>query len=171
MFGSKINFSKSEVLLIHGDQDKCLSYADIFNCQVGSFPLKYLGVPVSPSRLHVSDWDNLVEKNTKKLLAWKGNSLSIASRTILINSSLSTSFIYDMSMYLLPKTVTNKLDKQMRTFFWKGNGLKRKYHLIKWGIICQSKEKGGLGIKSIRKMNISLLSKWWWKLHNENGLW
>jgi hypothetical protein len=60
-------------------------------------------------------------------------------------------------MYLLPKTVTDKLDKQRRTFFWQGNGLKRKYHLVKWETICQSKEKGGLGIKGIRRMNIGLL--------------
>jgi hypothetical protein len=28
-----------------------------------------------------------------------------------------------------------------------------------------------LGIKDIRKMNISLLCKWWWKLENRDGLW
>ena len=63
-----------------------------------------------------------------------------------------------MSMYLLPKTTTEILDKQRRTFFWQGNGSKKKYHLIQWKVICKSKHKGGLGIKDIRKMNISLLS-------------
>jgi hypothetical protein len=29
---------------------------------------------------------------------------------------------------------------------------------------------GRLGIKDLKKMNISLLMKWWWKLDNENGL-
>ena len=66
MSGLKINFSKSEVLLTHGDQDKSLSYVDIFNCQVGSFPIRYLWVPVSPSKLNVNDWDHLVDKNAKK---------------------------------------------------------------------------------------------------------
>jgi len=73
-------------------------------------------------------------------------------------------------MYLLPRTVMAKLDKQRRTFFWKGNSMKRKYHLVKWSTICQSKEKGGMGIKSIRKINASILCKWWWKLNNEKGL-
>jgi hypothetical protein len=50
-------------------------------------------------------------------------------------------------------------------------GTKKKYHLIRWPKICRSKRKGGLGIKDIRKMNISLLCKWWWKLDNEKGLW
>jgi hypothetical protein len=31
------------------------------------------------------------------------------------------------------------------------------------GKICKSKNKGGLGITDIRKTNISLLCKWWWK--------
>lgn len=35
----------------------------------------------------------------------------------------------------------------------------------------QTQEKGGLGIKDLKKMNISLLTKWWWKLDIEDGLW
>jgi hypothetical protein len=35
----------------------------------------------------------------------------------------------------------------------------------------QTQEKRGLGIKDIRKLNISLLCKWWWRLDKEEGLW
>jgi hypothetical protein len=38
-------------------------------------------------------------------------------RTILINSSLSNSTIYHMSMFLLPKTILYKMDKGRRKFF------------------------------------------------------
>jgi hypothetical protein len=76
-----------------------------------------------------------------------------------------------MSIYLLPKTVINDLDKVKRTFFWQGGHSKRKYHLVKWVKICKSKKERGLGIKDIRKMNLSLLCKWWWKLENESGMW
>jgi len=171
MSGLKINFGKSEVILVNGDNDTQILYADLFNCQAGLFPIKYLGVPVGPGRLHIKDWVPLQEKNLKKLSTWKGSSLSMAGRLTLINSSLSSTFIYHMSMYFLPKTTTQILDKQRRTFFWQGNGSKKKYHLIQWKVICKSKHKGGLGIKDIRKMNISLLSKWWWKLETEDGLW
>jgi hypothetical protein len=37
MSGLKINFTKSEVILINGDNDKCIQMADLFNCQIG-FP-------------------------------------------------------------------------------------------------------------------------------------
>lgn len=76
-----------------------------------------------------------------------------------------------MSLYLFPQTTVNTRDKQRRTLFWQGGGQKRKYHLVKWEVICKDKKKGGLGIKDIRRMNISLLCKWWWKLDNETGLW
>jgi len=117
-------------------------------------------VPVSPGRLHIKDWLPLVEKNEKKLKVWKGSSLSIAGRTTLINSSLSNSFIYHMSLYLLPKTIVATLDKQRRKFFWQGGGTKKKYHMVAWKTIRASKAQGGLGIKDISRMNISLLCKW-----------
>jgi len=53
--GLKINFEKSEVLMISQDEGKSLRYAELFNCAVGQWPMKYLGVPVCGSRLHIKD--------------------------------------------------------------------------------------------------------------------
>jgi hypothetical protein len=39
-----------------GDLMSRPTYADIFNCQIRSFHLNYLGVPIAASRLHVADW-------------------------------------------------------------------------------------------------------------------
>jgi hypothetical protein len=49
--------------------------------------------------------------------------------------------------------------------------MKKKYHLIKWAKITKPKSKGGLGVKDLRRMNISLLCKWWWKAENGAGIW
>lgn len=43
MSGLKINFLKSEVFVLGGDNTITASYADLFGCQVGSLPLKYPG--------------------------------------------------------------------------------------------------------------------------------
>jgi len=72
---------------------------------------------------------------------------------------------------LCPNTISEKFDKIRRTFFRQGGGTKKKYHLVKWIKICKSKKKGDLGIKDLRKMNVGLLVKWWWKLEQEKGLW
>jgi hypothetical protein len=76
-----------------------------------------------------------------------------------------------MAMFLLNKTFIERLDKHRRRFFWHGKKHKRGYHMVKWCRVCRSKGKGGLGVKDLRKQNISLLCKWWWKLETENGLW
>ena len=122
--GPKINFNKSEIFMINDEENWGQTYADIFNCQVGLFPIKYLGVPVSPSRLKVSDWMPLVEKSLKRLDVWKGSSLSIAGRSTLIGSSLNNSPIYHMSVYLLPKTIIKKVRQNKKNFFLARRGYK-----------------------------------------------
>jgi hypothetical protein len=146
MFGLKNNFEKSEVVLVERDDIIVVSYANISNCQIGSFPLKYLGVPLSANMLHMANWFRL----EKKLDIWKGNSLSSGGRTILINSSLSSTAVHHMSMFLMPKTAIHRMDKVRRRFFWQGGFIKRKYHLVKWDKICKSKKQGGLAIKDLR---------------------
>jgi hypothetical protein len=85
--GLKINFDKSDILMIGGDLEIAISYAEVFNYQIGILPLKYLGVPISIGRLHIIDWNRLEEKQAKKLEVWQGNSLSSGGRAILINTS------------------------------------------------------------------------------------
>lgn len=118
--GLKIKFHKSEIITVNDEQNWAGAYADMFNCQVGSFPIKYLGVPISPSRLHVRDWSPMVMSSAKRLDIWQGSCLSIAGRTALINSSLNNAPIYHMSLYLIHKTTLNELDKIRRKFFLAG---------------------------------------------------
>src|ERR1041385_6130618 len=43
--------------------------------------------------------------------------------------------------------------------------------MVKWDRVCRSKKKGGLGVKNLHRQNVSLLTKWWWKLEKYKGLW
>jgi hypothetical protein len=70
--GLKINFEKSEILSIGGNNEVDKSFVEIFNCQIGLFPVKYLGVSISAKRLRVIDWVQLEEKMGKtRYMAWK----------------------------------------------------------------------------------------------------
>jgi mannosylglycoprotein endo-beta-mannosidase len=73
------------------------------NCSTGEWPIKYLGVLVASTKLHVIDWLLVDEKLMKRLDGWKGSTLSFGGRLVLINSCLSSIPTYYMSMYLLPK--------------------------------------------------------------------
>ena len=53
----------------------------------------------------------------------------------------------------------------------RGN-LERKLHLVKWKVICLSKDKGGLRIRGLLNLNRALLGKWNWRFAIEdNTLW
>jgi hypothetical protein len=71
-------------------------------------------------------------------------------------------------MFLMNKTFVEKMDKHRRIFL----GLvRRKKGNIIWlngQEFVAPKNKGGLGVKDLRKQNISLLCKWWWKLDIQN---
>lgn len=49
--GLKINYHKSEVFVFVAYQDEKEKMANILNCVLGDFPMKYLGVPISYKRL------------------------------------------------------------------------------------------------------------------------
>jgi hypothetical protein len=49
--------------------------------------------------------------------------------------------------------------------------IKIKYRLAKWNIICRPKDQGGLGIEMLNLKNKCVLSKWLFKLLNEDGVW
>ena len=49
--------------------------------------------------------------------------------------------------------------------------IRKKYRLAKWSILCKPKSVGGLEIMNLDTQNKCLLSKWLFKLLNEEGLW
>ncbi|WVZ55695.1 hypothetical protein U9M48_006322, partial [Paspalum notatum var. saurae] len=55
-------------------------------------------------------------------------------------------------------------------FFWQGDNHRKKYRLAKWGLLCLPKEQGGLGILNLEAQNTCLLSKWLYKLINEDRI-
>jgi hypothetical protein len=120
MSSLKINFNKSEALMVSQDYEKAIAYADILNCATGEWPVKYLGVPVTSSKLHVVDWLPVNEKLIKRMDGWKGSALSFGGRLILITSCLSSIPTYYMSMHLLPKTILKMMDRTRKRFFGRG---------------------------------------------------
>jgi hypothetical protein len=72
MSGLKINFDKSEVLVMGMSAPEQCRIANLLNYKLGQFPIKYLGLPVSSSPLRVSDWDFLPQKVGHRVDPWRG---------------------------------------------------------------------------------------------------
>lgn len=89
---------------------------------------------------------------------------------MLINSTLLNLPVYMFSCRLAPVTVVDEMEKIIRLFLWGTSEGKRKLHLVSFEGVCLPRELGGLGIKRVREINLSLLCKWFWRL-NEDCLW
>jgi hypothetical protein len=76
-----------------------------------------------------------------------------------------------ISFFEMPKGVLQKIDYYRSRFFWQGDDHKKKYRLTRWDIISQPKDQGGLGIHNLEIQNKCFLSKWLYKLINEEGVW
>lgn len=93
--------------------------------------------------------------------------MSQASRGILIQSVLNAMPSYIMQTVELPMSVIKSMERYIRKFFWDELDGTRKLYFMSWGELCTPKEQGGLGFKSLRKMNLAFLVKLGWQLFIE----
>ncbi|GJY37651.1 hypothetical protein Tco_0424015 [Tanacetum coccineum] len=131
---------------------------------VGSLPIKYLGVPLISSRLCKSYCSPLVDKVKMRLSNWKNKTLSFAGRLQLIKFVIGSLQVYWPSVFILPKFISNEIEKLMRGFLWCHGKSPKGKAKVKWKDVCCLKDQGGLGIKSLHVWNVALMSKHIWNI-------
>lgn len=109
--GLKINFSKSEVLVTGVPEDEALRVSQLLNCQLGSFPSKYLGLPIAPFKLCAKDFKPLVAKVGNRVMPWRGRYNTNAGKVCLINACLSSLPMFTMGFYRLTEGTHAGFDK------------------------------------------------------------
>ena len=81
---------KSEVIVTGVDDNEALRVACLLNCKLGSFPFKYLGLPISPDVLHAKEFAPVVTKVGNRVLPWRGRYNTNAGKAALINACLTS---------------------------------------------------------------------------------
>lgn len=133
---------------------------------------KYMGIPIVHYRVRKQDYTYLVDKVRKKLNSWKAMSLSFAGRVTPAWSSLMNLPTYVMQTTSLPVLVCDEVERVDRDFIWGSNESHRKSHLVAWDTMCESKDKGGLGFRSLRIVYQCFIMKLAWQLvDNPDRLW
>ena len=156
----RINYDKSELVPINLCDGDVASLKEIFGCVVGSFPIKYLGIPLHYSKLRREDLQPLIDKILKRIAGWRGKLLSYAARVTLIRACLSSIPIYLLSFFKFPRWALDLINSQISNCLWNDTKEQRKLHLANWQLVCMPKEFGGLGIPSLRDVNLCLLGSW-----------
>jgi hypothetical protein len=62
----KINFHKSELFCFGDTKERDAESMRLFGCKEGEFPFRYLGIPMSSSRLLNRDWRAVKERFQNK---------------------------------------------------------------------------------------------------------
>ncbi|KAL0282661.1 UNVERIFIED_CONTAM: Retrovirus-related Pol polyprotein from type-2 retrotransposable element R2DM [Sesamum radiatum] len=170
--GLRVNPSKSTIILSKSVQQDRQILLNQVGFQEGKLPIKYLGVPLTASRLTVADCRPILEKVSARLAGWGHLNLSLAGRAQLLKSVLASLHVYWSSVFFLPKSIIKVIEQRMRAFLWKGStgsGLAK----VSWDHVCKSKEEGGLGLRRVLYMNQALMLKNVWRLLQEdpNSIW
>ena len=129
--GLKVNGGKSEIVLV-GEVNNLDVLANILWRRVGSFPMKYLGMPLGTSFKTASIWNPILEKMEKKLLRWKRLYLSKGGRLTLLKSNLPMKYLgmplgtsFKTASILNP--ILEKMEKKLlgwkRLYLFKGGRL------------------------------------------------
>jgi hypothetical protein len=170
--GLKVNFGKSCLIGVNVPNGFMITACDFLNCKRGEIPFWYLSLPVGANRKRASTWEPMVECLRKRLKGWRNRYVSLGGRIVLINSVLNSIPIFYLSFMKVPVLVLKKIIRIQRKFLWGGTKGGRRISWVKWKEVCKPKSQGGLGVRDVGKVNLSLLIKWRRKLlQEEDAVW
>jgi hypothetical protein len=117
----------------------------ILNFSHGTFPFNYLGVPIFKGRPKSVHLQSIADKIKIKLASWKGHQL--------VNFVIHGMLIYSFKIYSWPVRLLKQIDKWIKKFVWSGSIDSKKLVSLSWQKLCTPLSDGGLGMRSISKIN------------------
>ena len=126
--GLKINFLKSSLFGINVEQQFLSECADMIFCKLESLPSSYLGLPLGARANSTKAWDPVIEKFGKRLAGWKSSFISMGGRVTLLKAVFACLPVYFLSLFQIPKSVKDELDRIQRRFLWGGSSTNKKLH-------------------------------------------
>lgn len=143
--GLRVNYAKSVMVPINISPEKLQHMTRTFNCEIGSLPFPYLGLPLSLSKPRVIDFSPPVNRCERRL----------AATSIFLNQAT-----FCMSTFLLQQTVIDQIDKLRKICLWRGDHVNAKQQpKAAWQLVCRSRLEGGLGVLNMKTQNEALLIK------------
>jgi hypothetical protein len=125
--GQAISLPKSEIFCsrnVHQGVKNVIT--NILGVQAVLGTGKYLGLPSMVGRSKKATFNFIKDRVWRKINSWSSKSLSKAGREVLIKSVLQAIPSYVMSIFLIPSTIIDAIEKMMNTFWWGHSGANNK---------------------------------------------
>lgn len=167
-----VNKSKCAVFFDGGDTAHSRASAQTHGITHGSFPIRYLGVPLTTKKLRRVDSQPLIDKLYSRFSSWTVRHLSFAGRLQLLKSVIYSTISFWASIFLLPNSCLKILEQMCNSFLWKGVPTGARGAKVSWETVCTFKESGGLGLRRLSLWNKIMGLKLIWLLFASSGsLW
>uniref|UniRef100_A0A8C5HT91 Reverse transcriptase domain-containing protein n=1 Tax=Gouania willdenowi TaxID=441366 RepID=A0A8C5HT91_GOUWI len=154
--GYKVNFDKSEIMILDNDIKIEPPYIQPFRWAPSGFD--YLGIRIVPqlNRLYSENITPLVKKVQEMLTRWKNLPVSFLGRINLIKMTVLPKILYPTSMLFVNLSANDiaNMNKALSDFIW--NGRKPK---VKLAGLQLPREQGGWGLPNIEYYVLSLQAR------------
>lgn len=146
--GQAVNYEKSNVVFSPNTEimDRELVCNSLGVSEVNK-PGKYLGLPMYVGKNKCEVFSFLTDRVRYKLQGWVNKKLSKAGKLILLKETAQTVPNFWMSLFLIPASITDSIEKLMNGFFWGRGSIGKGISWLSWDRLCMHKSAGGLGVK------------------------
>ncbi|XP_019160043.1 PREDICTED: uncharacterized protein LOC109156647 [Ipomoea nil] len=163
--GQQVNFTKTSIIFgnnVHREDKEAVCKTLGVHEQQGRG--RYLGLPGFVGRRKKEILGFIKEKVRARITHWGNRYLSQAGHEVLLKTVLQSIPNYAMNVFLLPKGISEDIERLMNSFWWgcEGKGGKG-IRWSTWGALCKPKKYGGMGFRRVREMNLAMLGKQGWK--------
>ncbi|GAV71888.1 hypothetical protein CFOL_v3_15377 [Cephalotus follicularis] len=129
---------------------------------------KYFGLPAFVGKSKKFLFQSIKDRVWAKLQGWKEKLLSKVGREALIKTVAQAIPTYAMSVFNLPHSLCNDLNRMVSKFWWGMQSDSKKIYWVAWHRLCYPKAKGGLGFRVLKAFNLATLAKQAWKMEKQH---
>ncbi|XP_043710187.1 uncharacterized protein LOC122659103 [Telopea speciosissima] len=170
--GQLVNWQKScFVVGARASMAKALMVGAVTGFLRRSLPITYLGAPLHSGRVRIDLFNSMVAKIRNRVAGWMGRLLSYGGRVTLLKHVLASMPIHVLTTLDQPQDVIRRVYGIFADFLWGNSEWGKRRHWVCWNKICRPVEEGGLGVRRLEDVGLSLRLKGFWRVLADQSLW